>query len=106
MKKLHLITILLIVSSCSKIRTLEDRTKSMTENTEAMKTTTVTMQDKTSELEAITSHMYPQIRTKETEDTRSDKKLRPLPSIFNPLNFNFGITTILLTLKKLEKNYF
>lgn len=52
--------------SCSKVKKMEELTEQMANTTNKMSQTTNTMND-------TTANMYPQIRTKESEDTRSKK---------------------------------
>lgn len=66
------ITLLIVVASfstqlgCSKVQELDDRTKKMADTTGQMAKTT-------EEMKESMSHMYPQVRTKEAEDTRNKK---------------------------------
>lgn len=64
---------LLCLSACSKVEELDKRTKTMADTTTEMSDTTKKMAETTDEMNDVTSHMYPQIRTKETEDTRNKK---------------------------------
>lgn len=69
MKKQAILTLtagMMVLSACSKVEELDKRTKTMTDTTTEMAKTTGEMKD-------VTSHMYPQIRTKEAEDTRNKK---------------------------------
>lgn len=58
--------VLCTLASCSKVKKMEDLTQQMADTTSKMSVTTNVMND-------TTANMYPQIRTKESEDTRSKK---------------------------------
>jgi hypothetical protein len=61
------------MTSCSKVKDLENKTTNMDRNTSEMNNTTNQMKDTTIQMKDTTSNMYSQIRTKETEDSRSKK---------------------------------
>lgn len=76
-----------LITGCTKLSDMEKRTKSMDRNTSKMQTTTEdmytttkgmskttdSMNETTQEMKLVTSTMYSQIRTKDTEETRARK---------------------------------
>ena len=76
MKPIIVLSLLLSLVSCSKTKDLMDTgrtTKDMSDTTKDMSKTTKDMKQTTDEMNDTTSFMYPQIRTKEAEDTRNKK---------------------------------